>query len=146
LLPNSADVLDVKKLSTADLADEYSEVRLRMMGWKPNVNPHAERFGELDAELLRRAERYPPHYTLQVPGNKFIVPISAQENRTTIVDPAAVYRCVRVRGLNVLLAHYKITLASIRKLFTEEKQLQFLSTARTGPRTIGEPVLADVKS
>ena len=136
----------VKDLTESQLADEYAETRLHMMAWRPNVNPHAQRFSQLATELLARQSEQPAENRIQVQGEKFIVPISPQENKTTITDPAAVYRIIRRKGNDILLAAYKVTLASVRKLLTPAQQEKFLATERTGPREIGEPVMRQEKA
>jgi hypothetical protein len=111
------------------------------MAWQPNVNPDAQRFEWLRAELLARQIGKAAATQIQVVGDKYIVPISAQENSSTITDAAAVYRSIRVRGLETLLEAYTITLARARKLLSAAQQTKWIKTERTGPREIGEPVL-----
>jgi hypothetical protein len=135
----------VKDLTAAQLADEYAEVRLRMMAWKPNVNTHAQRFAQLVTELLSRQAEEPADKLIQVQGDRYIVPISPQENRSKITDAVAVYRAVRRLGLKQFLEAYTITLTAARKLLTSKQQEKWIETARTGPREIREPVLREAR-
>ncbi|MGA3015962.1 MAG: hypothetical protein ABSF62_02500 [Bryobacteraceae bacterium] len=133
-------------MTDSQLADEYAETRLRVMARRPNVNPDDQRLFQLATELLSRQADQPAEDRLQVQGDKFIVPISPQENKTSIVDPGAVYRIIRRKGNDILLAAYTITLAKVRKLLTEAQLDEYLLTERTGPREIGEPVLKQEKA
>ncbi len=135
----------VQELTEAQLADEYAETRLRMMAWRPEVNPDAQRFGDLGDELLRRQEDKPADQQIIVDGAVYRVPISPRENRTSIVDPLAVYRIVRREGVGAVLRAYTITLAKIRKVLSEAQQEKCLKTERTGPREIREPVLKGIR-
>ena len=128
------------ELSTPELADEYATVRALMMAWKPNVNPHAQRFAELGAELLERCKEEPAEKLLQVQGNKYVVPISAQENVSKIVDKLALYKRIRRLGIETVAETYSITLANVRKLLSKSELQKYILTERSGPRTIGEPV------
>ena len=114
-----------------------------MMAWKPNVNPDAERFDELRGKLLTRVAEEPAEVPIQIHGKAFIVPISRCENKSTISDPLALYKKLRRLGVEKLLELYTITLTKARKVLTEKEQAKFITTERTGPREIGEPVRKD---
>ena len=129
-----------KSLTDAQLADEFAETRLRMMAWKPALNPDAQRYSELSDELLARQADEPAEKRILIEGEKFVVPISPQENSSTITDVGAVYRVIRRKGNDILLGAYSITLAKARKLLSDQQQQKWITTERTGAREIGEPV------
>lgn len=132
------------ELTDSQLADEYSEFRARMMAWKPNVNPDAQRFSQLGTELLKRQEKEPAEKQIQVQGERYIVPISARERKRTIVAPIGLYRKLKKLGEKKIVALYKITLAAIDKAIPDEKERgRYVHEDRTGSREIGEPVLKD---
>lgn len=135
----------VTELTDPQLADEFAETRLRMMAWKPNVNPDTLRFSQLSAELLTRQTGKDSEETPIVEGEKWKVPISAMENKTTITDPAGVYKIVRRLGVDKVIDVYSITLGNIRKILTQKQQAKLLKTERTGPREIREPVLKEAR-
>lgn len=139
------DPTPAKELSDAQLADEFAETRLRMMAWRPNVNPDAQRFTELSTELLARQIGKPADQQILVEGEKWKVPITPQEQKTTITDRMAVYRVIRKLGVETVVETYTITLAAIRKLLTQKQQAKLLKTERTGNREIREPVLKEAR-
>jgi hypothetical protein len=139
-------MVPAKELPLSDLADEFAETRLRMMAWKPNVNPDFQRFQELSAELLARHAKEPAEKRIQVQGIRYIVPISPQENKRTITKPFALYRLLKKKGEKKLLQWYKITLGAIDKAIPDEKErAKYLKQERTGAREIGEPVLKEIE-
>lgn len=132
----------VKDLTLAQLADEYAEVRLRMMAWKPNVNPDAQRFGELAEELLSRHVDEAAEKQIQVQGERFVVPISPRQNKSSIVDRLALYKRIRrLVGVEKMVEYYSITLTAARKLLSKTEQAKYIREERTGRREIGEPVM-----
>jgi hypothetical protein len=146
MLP-ATDLVPVKALTFAALADEYAEVRLRMMAWRPNVNPDAQRFGELAEELLARQLDEPAEKQIQVQGERFIVPISAQHNKSSIIDELGLYKRIRrLVGVEELVKLYKVTLSNARKVLSKTDQAKFIREERTGRREIGEPVVKEVQA
>lgn len=133
----------VSELSLSELADEYSEVRQRVMAWRPNVNPNAQRFSDLAAELLKRHADDPSDQQIVVEGGRFRVPISARENDSKIIDPKALYNRLKRFGMETIIGSYSITLTNVRKLLPKAEHAKYISTERTGNRTIGEPVLKE---
>lgn len=110
-----------------------------MMSFKPNVNPHAERFAELSIEILARHAKQPPAKRLIAEGEIYILPISPQENRSKLKNLAALFKKL---GLRKFLEHCTVKLSAARHL-PEDERKKFIVTARTGPREIGEPVLRE---
>lgn len=114
-----------------------------MMAWRPNVNPDAQRFSELAAELVRRQQNQPPEKQIQVAGDRFIIPVSPCQNESKIIDRVALYKRLRRLGIEELAQIYTITLTNARKILSPKELPKFIATERTGPRTIGEPVLKE---
>lgn len=140
------EAVPVQSLTDAQLADEYAEVRLRMMAWKPNVNPNAQRFGELATELVARQAGKPAAEQIIVEGERYIVPISPRENKRTVTKPVALYRRLKKLGEKKFLALYKITLGAIDKAIPDAKErARYVKEERTGPREIREPVLREAR-
>jgi hypothetical protein len=132
----------VNELTLPELADEYAIVRQRMMAWKPNVNPDAQRFSALANELLERHAKRPAEERIIVEGEAYKIPISPREVKRTIIKPVALWRYLKKRGERKILAWYKITLGALDKAIPdEEERAKYVKEERTGSREIGEPVM-----
>ena len=139
-------MIPVNELSDAQLADEFGDVRLRFMAWRPEVNPDAQRYYDLSTQLLARQEGKPAAEQLLVEGLKWAVPISACEKKRTITKPVALFRRLKKLSEKRFLALYKITLGAIDKAIPDPKErARYVSEERTGPREIREPALREAR-
>jgi hypothetical protein len=121
----------------AVLIDEYVECRERVKAWKPNVNPHAQRYLELQSLILAWYEKSPAEKSAVAEGNSYRLPISARENKRTVVNLAGLVRKLK---LSWLLENCKVTLKAIEKAVPKEKLPLYIHEELAGPREIGEPV------
>lgn len=125
------------------LVDEYQQVRERCMAWKPNVNPDAARYQELQAAMLELCAAEAPDQAVVLEGNLYDLPISMRENRREIKDRHMLWRRIKrlLGGTDKKMAGvYKITLGQIDKILPSDEHEKFLIQERTGPREIQEPV------
>ena len=129
--PRGAPLLDPA------LVDEYAEVRQRVLAWKPNVNPDAKRYAELHEQILAAAAPKPAEEGVVLEGKLWRVPVSPQENESTIKSIPALQKRL---GLKWFLENAKITLAAVRKAIPKEKLGLYILTERTGAREVQEPV------
>lgn len=120
------------------LVDEYVDVRSRSNAFKPNVNPHLKRLGELEELLLKACDNQPAADRIVLKGNLYLVPVSPRHNESEIKSVAAVHQRL---GLDWLLANCKITLGAVKKAITDKaERAKFIATTQTGDREIQEPV------
>lgn len=142
-MPKAAKLAPVpkpaRKLPLDLLIDEYAEVRSRMMAW-PNVNPHAERFEELEQEILRRQENQPKDKALILEGKTFKLPVSAKRfNRWLLAG--AVEKLFTRWGKDTFLSVCSPAFGVIDKLVPDKKErATYFGGDHTGARTLGEPV------
>jgi hypothetical protein len=127
-----------KPLTREQLIDQYVEDRAYARSRKPDVDPILKRYQETHALLLTFCEGKPAGEAIVLEGHKYKVPISAQENQSTINLPGAVKK---LGGLKWLLINCKVTLKAVRSAMDEKTAERFITTERTGPREIGEPSL-----
>lgn len=135
----AAQPTPAKDLQLPQLVDEYTEVRSRCLAFKPNVNPDAERFAELEGEILSRVAKEKPAKRLVLEGELYRLPISPCESRTKLRSVTALFKKL---GLRKFLQHCTVKLSAARHLGEDGKK--YLITKRTGPREIGEPVRKQV--
>jgi hypothetical protein len=119
------------------LVDEYTEVRARVMAWRPAVNPDAARFGELEAQLLAMAAGIEADQSAILKGNRSTVPVTECERKRTIIKIPSLFRLL---GTGWVSENCKPTLKAIQKALTKEQLAKYVSESRSGPRTLGEPV------
>ena len=118
------------------LVDEFSEVRARVIAWRPAVNPDAARFAELNQQLVALAANMDPAEATVLKGYRFLVPVSACERKRTIVKIPALFRKLRAKWV---AEHCKPTLTAIEKALSKEDLVRYVEESRSGPRSLGEP-------
>ena len=129
-----------KDLQLDALVDEYAEVRQRMMALEPNVNPDAQRFDELEAEVLERAKPVEAEKSIIMHGQRFTLPVSPRRKvRTMLAD--ALPKLLKKFGRDKFLAACTLPLGAVDKLVPADERKKYLKEAFTGPRIIGEPVV-----
>jgi hypothetical protein len=119
------------------LVDEYAGLREKMKAWKPSVNPHAARFAELGALILKCYEEYPAAEPTVAEGFRYRLPITARRFERKIIDLAGFLKKV---GRQKFLSMCNVTLGAVEKEIPEGKRALYISTKQSGPRQIGEPV------
>lgn len=124
------------------ILDEFVQVRSRWKAWQPAVNPHSARYEELKATILGWFEKNPADVAYIAEGTSHKIPITMRENKRTVVK---VLQLVRKLGLKWVAENCTPTLSAIEKSkLSPEQRKQFITEAREGPRSIGEPVLIAV--
>jgi hypothetical protein len=119
------------------LIDEYAELREKMKAWRPNVNPHAARYAEVGALILKCYEAYPASEPVVAEGLRYRLPITARRLERKIIDLAGFFKKI---GREKYLEICKPTLGAIEKEVPKEKIGLYIAGSETGPRQIGEPV------
>lgn len=124
------------------ILDEFVQVRSAWKSWQPAVNPHSARYEELKATILGWFEKKPADVAYIAEGTTHKIPITMRENKRTVVK---VLQLVRKLGLKWVAENCTPTLSAIEKSkLSPEQRKQFITEAREGPRSIGEPVLIAV--
>lgn len=118
--------------------DEYAEVRQRMLAWRINVNPHAERFAELQAEILSWCEREKGSSKLILQGDRWILPVSARQMKRSVKNVQKFIEAIG--GLKVYAELMPPTLDLVERKLPADKRKEYISEERTGRRMIQEPV------
>jgi hypothetical protein len=126
-----------KDLSLAELADEYSETRGRMQRWKPAINPDAQRFAELAAEMLTRCAAAPAAKSCVVEGATWLVPVTACQRSRVVKN---VEGLVRKLGLKRIAELWTPGLGLIEKEIPQDQHGKYISESQSGRRVILEPV------
>lgn len=124
----------------ARIIDEFAAIRQQMMAWKPAVNPHAERFAELQQEILSWFEGDPAEKKIIAEGNLYTLPISPRQNKRTVFNIVGFLRKIGAKRYAVLVPP---PLNVVEREIPKERLHLYISEERSGRRTIGEPVLRD---
>jgi hypothetical protein len=120
------------------LVDEYAEARLKVMAWKPEANPHAARFEELNSLILTWFENEKADEAILARGNRYTVPVAAREKKRTILRIPQLFKRL---GSKWVAENVRPTLKAIEKALSPEEMKKFVLEERTGPRSLGEPVV-----
>jgi len=130
------------KAPPPELIDEFADMRAKMRAWKPDVNPHAQRFGAVKQQILDCYEGADPEQTYLAEGIVYKLPISACELRRKIKDLYKVFLRLKSKRFVSLCS---FTLGALEKAIPKDKLAQYIHEERTGPREIGEPVAKEAK-
>lgn len=128
------------KLPLEQLVDQFAETRALDAAWNPSVNPHADKLGELEAELLARYEKTPAKKTIIAVGHRFKVPISARRRERKMKAGALAKILVKL-GSKKFVEICSVTLAALEKALGKDALKAFVTDKLSGKRTVGEPVL-----
>lgn len=118
--------------------DEYAEVRQRMLAWRENMNPHAERYQELQAKILSWCESEKAELKIILKGGKWSLPISARQNRRMVKNVARFIEAIG--GLKTYAELMPPTLGLVEQYIPADKRAEYITEERTGRRMIQEPV------
>jgi hypothetical protein len=126
-----------------ELVERFVELRTKNRAFKPDVNPFAESFAKVQAELLAFYEKQDPEQSFIAQGIDHEVPVSARQNKRTIKSLGKVFRAV---GQRKFIDACNFTLSALEKLIDRERLHEFITEERTGPRTLGEPSVCREKA
>jgi hypothetical protein len=118
--------------------DEYAEVRQHMLAWRPNLNPHAERFAELQAEILSWCEREKGASKVILQGERWTLPVSARQNKRWVKNVMKFIEAIG--GLQTYASLMPPTLDLVERQIPAGKRAEYIGEERTGRRMIQEPV------
>lgn len=122
------------------VVDEYVEVRQRMLQWRPQVNPDAQRFQELEDLILSWCAKKPATKRLILEGSTHVVPVSPCENKRVVINLPGLLKKL---GSTKFVAIAKVTLKAIERVIPKEQRKLYIRESRNGPREIGEPSLKE---
>jgi len=118
--------------------DEYGVLEARMRAWKPNVNPHAQRFNQLRAEILTWCESDPAGENLILKGQRYTVPVSQRQNHRWVSNVLGFIRLLG--GARKYAALVPPTLALVEEHVPKAERGKYISEELTGRRSVGDPV------
>jgi hypothetical protein len=123
-----------------DLVDEYCDLGQLMKAWRPNVNPHAARFFQLETLILAHYEKAPKEAII-AKGTRYVLPVSARRMKRWAINLDRFFKTIGKARYIELCAP---TLGAIEHEIRKDKRALYIAEDQTGNRTLGEPARADL--
>lgn len=120
------------------LVDEYTAIRARMRARELANEPDALRLEIVEHLILQEFEKTPADQTAIAVGTRYSLPISKRRTVRTVIKIREFIR--HIGGVDAVAKHWKPALKLVEKLVSAEDLSKFIEEARTGARSIGEPV------
>ena len=130
--------IDSAAKARAAIVDEYGEISQKMALWAPPLNPHAQRFAELQLQILSWYQDEAAEQKFIAEGARFKVPVKARKLNRTVVN---IPKLLKIFGLKKIAELWEPPLNVIEREIPKDKLELYITEERTGNRALGAPVL-----
>ena len=130
--------IDSAAKARAAIVDEYGEISQKMAPWAPPLNPHAQRYTELQIQILSWYQNEPAEKKFIAEGARFKVPVTARKLHRTVVN---IPKLLKIWGLKRIAELWEPPLNVIERELPKDKHSLYITEERTGTRALGAPVL-----
>jgi hypothetical protein len=130
--------IDSTAKARAAIVDEFGEISQKMALWAPPMNPHAQRFAELQLQILSWYQNEPAEKKFIAEGTRFRVPVKARKLHREVIN---IPKLLKIWGMKRIAELWEPPLNVVEREIPKDKHSLYILEECTGNRALGTPVL-----